>query len=166
MVSQERIFRSGPRGVPDQKDTVTLRRWFRRCRVTHLVDYRGTAAAFSKDVVRRRDHALDQIIYHPAGEPASRSWAIVELDEPFPEARVALRSRTIDDRVALINRLSLSDDQDIAWFLAEDRVPARPDARSARLVAWDGTTATVEHDGACDLILVAQLRPRLDRPDR
>ncbi|MGP0067514.1 MAG: hypothetical protein ACLQGP_28455 [Isosphaeraceae bacterium] len=159
VVSQERIFRSGPRGAPDQKDTVTLRRWFRRCRVTHLVDYRGTAAAFGKDVVRRRDRALDQIIYHPAGEPASRTWAIVELDEPFPEARVALRSRTIDDRLALINRLSLSDDRDIAWFLVEDRVPARPDARSARLLDWDGTTATVEHDGPCDLILARSFDP-------
>jgi hypothetical protein len=159
VVAQERIFRSGSPAAPDPTDTVTLRRWFRRCRVTHLVDSRGTAAGLGKDVVRRRDPALDRIIYHPAGEPASRTWAIVELDEPFPEARVASRARTIDDRVALINRLTRSDDQDIAWFLAEDRVPARPDARSARLVAWDGSTATVEHDGPCDLILARSFDP-------
>ncbi len=38
VVAQERIFRSGSPTAPDQKDTVTLRRWFRRCRVTHLVE--------------------------------------------------------------------------------------------------------------------------------
>ena len=56
-----------------------------------------------------------------------------ELDEPFPEARVAPRARTVADRRALIDRLSRYDDLDMAWFLAEDAVPARPDARSARL---------------------------------
>ena len=56
-----------------------------------------------------------------------------------------LKSRTIADRGALNDRLSRSDDRDIAWFLAEDRVPDRRDARSARLVTWDGVTATVEH---------------------
>jgi hypothetical protein len=159
VVAQERIFRTGSPTAPDRMDTATLKRWFRRCRVTHLVDYRGTAAGFGTDVVRRRDRALDQIIYHPAGEPASRDWSIVALEEPFPEARVVSRSRTMDDRLTLINRLSRSDDQDIAWFLAEDRVPSRPDARSARLISWDGSTAVVEHDGACDLVLARSFDP-------
>ncbi len=58
-----------------------------------------------------------------------------------------------------IDRLSQSDDLDIAWFLAEDRVPDRPDARSARLLAWDGSVATVEHDGSCDLVLARSFDP-------
>ncbi len=108
---------------------------------------------------RRRDPSLDRIIYHPAGTPATRSWSIIELDEPFPEARVAVRSRTIADRLRLLDRLSRSDERDTAWFLSESLVPGRPDARSARLVAWDGSTATVEHDGPCDLVLARSFDP-------
>ena len=159
VLAQEQLFRSGSPTSSDSIDGSTLKRWFRRCRVTHIVDYRGTAKAIGKKAVRRRDRALDQIIYHAAGEPASRTWEIVELDEPFPEARVATRSRTIEDRRALIDRLSRSDDLDVAWFLAEDRVPVRPDARRARLVTWDGVTATVEHDGPCDLIVARSFDP-------
>jgi hypothetical protein len=75
------------------------------------------------------------------------------VGDPFPEARVAPRARTSPDRSALLRRLFESDDRDVAWFLAEDRVPDRPDARRARLASWDGTTATVEHDGPCDLVI-------------
>ncbi len=53
----------------------------------------------------------------------------------------------------LIDRLFQSDDLDLAWFLAKDGVPGREDARIARLVSWDGTAATVEHEGACDLVI-------------
>ena len=108
---------------------------------------------------RWRDPALDRIVYHGAGESATRAWSIVRLDEPFPEARVASRSRTAPDRRALVDRLSRSDDREIAWFLAEDRVPGRPDARSARLASWDGSTATVEHDGPCDLVIARTFDP-------
>ncbi len=159
VLAQEQLFRSGSPTAPDQTDTATLKRWFRRCRVTHLVDYRGIAAAVGKELGRRRDRALDRIIYHAAAEPATRAWSIVELDQPFPEARVAFRSRTIDDRRALIDRLSRSDDQDIAWFLAEDQVPGRPDTQSARLLGWDGSAATVEHDGSCDLVVARSFDP-------
>ena len=78
---------------------------------------------------------------------------------PVPRGAVAARARTSPDRAALVDRLSRSDDRDIAWFLAEDRVPDRPDARSARLVVWDGTTATVEHDGPCDLVIARTFDP-------
>ncbi len=72
---------------------------------------------------------------------------------------MAIRARTAANRAALLERLSRSDDLDTAWFLAEDEVPDRPDARQARLVAWDGTTATVEHDGPCDLVLARTFDP-------
>jgi uncharacterized membrane protein YfhO len=32
-------------------------------------------------------------------------------------------------------------------------VPARAEARSARLVSWDGMAAMVEHAGDCDLVI-------------
>ena len=59
----------------------------------------------------------------------------------------------------LIGRLTREDDLDMAWFLAEDDVPGRPDARSARLVSWDGTSAVVEHDGPCDLVVARSFDP-------
>ena len=38
-------------------------------------------------------------------------------------------------------------------------VPARPDAQQARLASWDGITATVEHDGPCDLVIARTYDP-------
>jgi hypothetical protein len=113
------------------------------------------AAGLGEELGRWRDPALDQIVYHAAGEPASRTWSIIRVDDPFPEARVALRARTSPDRAGLVEHLFRSDDLDVAQFVAEDGIPPRPDAQSARLVSWDGAnaTATVEHDGPCDLVI-------------
>ncbi len=156
---QERLFRSGSRPALDPTEAAAIRRWLRRCRVTYLVDARRTAAGVGQELGRLQDPALDAIVYRAAGEPARRSWSIVRLDDPFPEARVAARARTAPDRATLFERLSRSDDPDIAWFLAEDRVPDRPVAQRARLATWDGTTATVEHDGPCDLVLARTFDP-------
>jgi hypothetical protein len=156
---QERLFRSDPRPTPDSAEAAMLKRWLRRCRVTHLVDGRRAAAAFGEELGRWRDPALDRIVYHAAGEPASRSWSIIRVDDPFPEVHVASRARTSPDRATLVERLFASDDREVAWFLAEDRVPGRPDAGHARLTAWDGTTATVEHDGPCDLVIARTFDP-------
>jgi hypothetical protein len=136
-----------------------LRRWLRRLRVTHLVGHRRSWLGLGTELGRRRDPALDRIVYHAAGAPATRAWSLVRLDEPFPEARVASRARKIADRRALVDRLARSDDLELAWFLAEDRVPERPEARAARLVAWDGSTARVEHDGPCDLVIARTFDP-------
>ncbi len=156
---QERLFRSAPRPAPDPAEAAMLKRWLRRCRVTHLVDGRRATVAFGEELGRWRDPALDRIVYHAAGEPASRSWSVVRVDDPFPEVHVALRARTSPDRATLVERLFASDDRDVAWFLAEDRVPGRPDAHSVRLTSWDGTTAAVEHDGPCDLVIARTFDP-------
>jgi hypothetical protein len=127
--------------------------------VTYVVDYRRVATAVGVELGRWRDPALDQIVYRAVGEPAGRLWSIVRVDDPFPEARVAARGLTVPDRAALLERLSRSDDLETAWFLAEDRVPDRPGAHRARLVSWDGATATVEHDGPCDLVIARTFDP-------
>ncbi len=168
---QERLFRSASHRTPGSVETALVTRWLRRCRVTHLVAEGRKAAALGTELGTWRDPALDVIVYHPPNEREERSWSIIRLADPFPEARVASRARTAADRTALIERLSQSDELETAWFLAEDRVPARADAHRARLASWDGTTATVEHDGPCDLVLARTFDPgwlaRIDDgPDR
>lgn len=156
---QERLFRSGSPAALDPLEAAFVKRWLRRCRVTHIVDSRRTVLGLGEELGRWRDPALDRIVYHAAGEPVARLWSIVQVDDPFPEARVALLARTSPDRNALIRRLSESDERGVAWFIAEDRIPARPDARAARLASWDGATATVEHDGPCDLVIARTFDP-------
>jgi hypothetical protein len=156
---QEPLVQAGSTAIADPAGTEVFQRWLRRLGVTHLVGHRPSWRGLGTELSRGRDPALDRIVYRAAGEPAVRVWSIVRLDEPFPGARVALRARTIPDRRALLDRLSRSDDREIAWFLAEDRVPERPDARSARLVAWDGIRATVELEGACDLVIARTFDP-------
>jgi hypothetical protein len=156
---QEPLVQDGRAAIVDQSDVDVLNRLLRRLGVTHLVGHRRSWLGLGTELGRWRDGALDRIIYHAAGEPASRVWSLVRLDEPFAEARVVVRLRTVSDRRALVERLSRSDDRSTAWCLAEDRVPERPDARSARLVAWDGAAATVEHDGPCDLVIARTFDP-------
>jgi hypothetical protein len=145
--------------IVDPTDIEGLKRWYRRCRVTHVVEHSDSAVALGKSLGRWRDVALDRIVYHVADEPATRSWSIVALGPPFPEARVARRARTMPNLLTLVDRLSRSDDLDVACFLAEDQIPDHPDARSARLLAWDGSVASVEHDGPCDLIVGRSFDP-------
>jgi hypothetical protein len=156
---EQRRLQSRFAATLNARDLEMHRRWLRRCRVTHLVGHKPSVIEMGKELGQWRDAALDRIVYHLPNEPAVRAWSIVELEGPFPEARVVTRARSISDRTRLETRLSLSDDLDRAWFLAEDGVPDRPDARFARLVSWDGTVATVEHDGACDLVLARSYYP-------
>jgi hypothetical protein len=160
LVNMERLeFLEAAISVPEYGSEAALKRWFKRFRVTHLVGHHRTRHKLGVEVGRWKDPALDRIVYRAPGEPANRVWWIARLDEPFPEARVAARARTIADRLALLDRLARFDDLDLAWFLAQDRVAEREDARIARLLSWDGSTATVEHDGPCDLVIARTFDP-------
>ena len=150
---QERLARGDAGADLDAIYAATLKRWFERWRVAYLVGSYQTIVGLGNDLGRWRDPALDRVVYRGPTDPAHRVWSIVQLDEPWPEARVARRARTINDRNRMLDRIAQSDDPDIAWFLAADGVAERTDARSARLVTWDGMTATVEHDGTCDLVI-------------
>ena len=156
---QERLLRSGRHPAPGSVEVATLERWLRRCWVTHVVDYRRAAAAVGEELGRWRDPALDRIVYHAAGEPASRPGRSSGWPTRSPRAGWPPCARTSPDIATLIDRLSRSDDRDVAWFLAEDRVPGRPDAQHRRLLTWDGTTAAVEHDGPCDLVIARMFDP-------
>jgi len=156
---QEPLIQGDSGAIADATAVEALKRWLQRLRVTHLVGHRRAWRALGTEVARWRDAALDRTVYCAVSEPATRDWSIVRLDEPFPEAYVAARADTSPDRRTLMDRLSFFDDLDRAWFLAEDRIPARPRARLARLVSWDGRAATVEHDGPCDLIVARTFDP-------
>ena len=153
MVQSDSASRAGSSGTNMRK------RWLRRFRVTHLVGHHRSWLELGTERGRHRDAALDRIVYRTPDQPATRLWSIVELEPALPEARVALRIAHDRRPPALIDRLSRAEDQDIAWFLAEDRVSDRPDARSARLISWDGSVARVAHDGPCDLILADSFDP-------
>jgi hypothetical protein len=90
-----------------------------------------------------------------------RTWRIFRLPDPFPAARVALRAWVASDLPSLLQHLSQSDAVDEACFLREDcpRDDPSPRASSARLLSWDGTSGTIEHDGTCDLILIRTFDP-------
>jgi hypothetical protein len=134
-------------------DTAAARRWFERGRVTHLVMSRPIPARIGEKLETMSDPILDQVIWHPAGESATRQWTITRIPNIYPAARVTTRARNFKDRLTCLRYLTDFDNRDMACYLAADDVPARPNAQSVRLVSWDGTTAVVEHNGACDLIV-------------
>ena len=84
---------------------------------------------------------------------------MILLAEPLPEARAAHRAFTAATLGDLLNRFTREDDLDIAWFVAEDDVPDRPEGKWARVVSWDGKIATVEHEGPCDLVIARSFDP-------
>jgi hypothetical protein len=145
--------------VLDERRAAVPRRWLRRDRVAYLVGSHRSILSLGQELGRWKDPSLDRIVVRSATEPATRTWSIVQLDEPFPEARVVTRARTAAHRHALVERLSQSEDLDVAWFLAEDGIPARPDALEARLISWNGSVAEIEHDGACELVIARTFDP-------
>ena len=129
------------------------RLWLRRCRVEYLISSHRSLASFGQEVARCEDPVLDQLVHRDLTDPPRRIWSIIKLDDPVPEARVALRAETVADHADLVGRLCVRDEPDLAMFLAEDRVPARANTRSAQVESWDGTTAKVKHSGTCDLVI-------------
>jgi hypothetical protein len=156
---QDQLDQGGLRQRGAGLNGIAIKRWLRRCRVSHLVGTHRALLSWGRNLGNWRDPALDRVVRREPGDPAARSWSIVELAEPFPEARVTSQARTVIGMGELVDRLTREDDVDLAWFLAEDRVPDRARARSARLVSWDGTNAIVEHDGPCDLVVARSFDP-------
>ncbi len=156
---QERLALGEAVEDPELPNVEALTRWFRRFGVTHVVGHGPLYRELGTELGHWHDPALDVMLHRLPTERATRAWSLVRLAEPFPEARVAAQGRTIAGRPALIERLTRSDDVDVAWFLAEDHVPERPAARMVRLVSWQGNSATVEHDGPCDLVIARTFDP-------
>lgn len=151
--SQERLIQGNSASTLDAQQAAALLRWFKRLRMEYLVVANRSDLGLGVELGRWRDLALDQVAHRGPSDPAHRAWAIIKLDAPAPEVHVATRARTVGRADELIDRLFRVDDPDVALFLAEDAVPARADASFARLVSWDGSTAMVEHEGSCDLVI-------------
>jgi hypothetical protein len=130
-------------------------RWQARFGVTHGVwgardDTRGV------DVLTEiPDPALDRVMESVPHLRGRGPWKLVHNPSAFPPAWVARRIVAAKSWGQLYTTLSIHDLKDEAWFLPEDGTPvlSEPAARAARVLGWDGRTATVEHDGSCVLIL-------------
>jgi hypothetical protein len=150
-------------GVQDRRsvgDPVAVR-WLRRFGVSHQVwDVAGPVSA-GEVVFLGTDPALDGLAYRPPGVAEKRSWRIIRLPQPFPEARVALQARVAPDRATLIEALSRSAAALEAWYLAGEAPPEvqGPRASAARLVRWNGLEGEVEHDGICDVVVTRACYP-------
>ena len=136
--AQERLLRSRAHPAPDSAEAMILKRWLRRCGVTHLVDSHPAAGAVGEELGRWRDPALDRIIHHEVGEPATRSWSIVRVDDPFPEARVApARARRPPRRLARTALAVGRPRRRLVPGRGPDSRPARRAAGPAGIVGWD-----------------------------
>lgn len=136
-------------------------RWLRRFGATYgvwhgQVDVPGVEVLFMGP-----DATLDRLVYRPPSAPNHFIWGLVRYAGVFPPARVALRAVAVPSEPALKARISVSDDLDEVYLLPEDAPAAgrSPRARSARLVAWDGRSGEVEHDGSCELVITRTYDP-------
>jgi hypothetical protein len=138
----------------------TAARWLRRFGVTHAVWDGATEIPGSRSIYRAGDYALDRLAYRPADAPLHRVWQLFRLAQPFPSAHVAHRPVVVRNQRELLERLSSIDALDHATYLPGDFPPALgPFAKTAVLKEWNGVQGVVEHDGACDLVLVRTYYP-------
>jgi hypothetical protein len=136
----------------------TIARWMRRFGVTHGVWRADDEVADAESVLEVDDPILDHYLGDPAGAPARR-WKLVRYPGSNPPAWVAKQISVTQwpgepAWIELFGRLSAEDHPDLALYQRHDAPAESREPRATRArVAYDGNTAIVEHDGACDLIL-------------
>ncbi len=140
------------RTPPGQNDPASLR-WQRRFGVTHGVWHLGDETRNAEILIEAPDPALDRLLDERAGPPSR--WKLARMAGAFPRARVATRSVEVEDWGAMYVRLTSRDDPEEVVYETADRPreAGGPRAKSARLIAFDGRSAEVEHDGECDLVV-------------
>ena len=101
------------------------------------------------------DTVLDRLVYKPPGSPPHARWRLVRYPEPFPQARAATRVRVAAHQRALLSGVTFDLDPETVWYRTGEQPPAPAGsmAAMAKVISWDGRTAVVEHDGACDLVI-------------
>jgi hypothetical protein len=142
-------------------DDIRLDRWRRRLGVTHSIQT-GTRVVAGRDLlISEHDLVLDRLLNQfDSSAPEGRLWSVLTCPGTFPAARLATRAFVTDHGgedgwKELYIRLNNADcEQESTYILGnEPEPPSVPWARSARVISYDGRTAVVEHDGACDLIV-------------
>jgi hypothetical protein len=132
-------------------------RWLRRLGVSHGIwtdddQVRGTEVIAELD-----DPALSRLLGSSTQTKHQSRWKLVRYPDPFPPAWVAVRSREAAGWGALYAALARDDLADEAWFLPGEGPSVAIDNRALAHVAavrkWDGSTAIIDHDGTCYLIV-------------
>jgi hypothetical protein len=142
--------------MPAENDSVETR-WFRRFGVTHGV-WGSADSTFGTNVIERIDDpVLDRLMatLPPSLRGGLGPWALVKVPGAFPPAWIAREVHEAASWKELFARLAANDAADQAWFEPGDAPRGFPtaSATSAQVKSWDGTTAIVEHDGPCILIV-------------
>ena len=130
-------------------------RWLRRFGVTHGVWHEGDAIPDAETLWVANDPLLDKLLRNGRETSPAARYAVVRYHHVWPSAWVCRSASVAADWDTLYRRLSRSENRDEAWFERRDVPPDlhSPRASSARVLAWDGRTAVVEHDGTCDLVV-------------
>ena len=138
----------------------SARRWLRRLGVSEVVWDRGAPSMGGRALGMGEDPVLDRLAKPSPGGRTRRHWAWTKLDDPFPTARAATRSR-VADRPTMLRSLGEADRLGEVCYLPEDApaVDRSPRASSASVASWDGSTAVVDHDGTCDLVITRTYYP-------
>jgi len=101
------------------------------------------------------DPTLDRLVYKPPGSAPQADWKLVRYPSPFPQIRVATRMRVVAEPKILIAALGVDFDPRTVWYRDGDQPleAAGAAATSARVISWDGSSAVVEHNGSCILVI-------------
>jgi hypothetical protein len=131
------------------------RSWQARFGVTHGVWGAGDDVWGLEILAMIPDPTLDRVMACVPHQHSHGPWKLVHEPLAFPPAWVAPLVVAAANWGELYASLSIAARREQAWFLPEDLPPPLPEpaARAARVLSWDGRTATVEHDGSCVLIL-------------
>ncbi|WP_165245854.1 hypothetical protein [Paludisphaera soli] len=107
-------------------------------------------SATAELILTSRDETLDRVVHKPVGAPAHATWRLYRFTDPAPMARAVGKAIAEQD-----GRRLMIPDRSVVRYRVEEMPPPdqRPNATRAEVVSWDGRTATVEHDGPCDVVL-------------
>ncbi len=129
--------------------------WLRRLGVTHGLWPGAVPMESGTPLWTGDDPGLDRLAYRAPGETGPRRWTLARLPDPLPEIRVALKAAVLPELNAVVERLSTVESRETVLYLPVDLPPGASSQRAsqATVTSWGGTTAVVEHDGTCDLVL-------------
>jgi hypothetical protein len=127
----------------------------RRFGVTHGIWDGPVPKGAAEVLLEAEDPILDRLVFKPPGAPARATWRLVRYPAAFPEARAATRAEMASGESSLLSAISIDSSQEAVWYRAGE-LPVtllKARAQKAGIASWDGRSATVEHDGSCDLVI-------------